>query len=439
VQNLSDSTSVCQPARLAIFNPDLATDSSDTRLTPEPVPSQKARKAKRKGKSAKPDTDFPLWLHPSGRWCRKIRRDGVTRWHYFGTDKQAALEKWLDEKDDLLAGRTPRVKSDGLLIGDPPSDPESATGLVNLFLTAKQKLVETGEISQRTFLDYKMTGQRLVDVFGWHKRVDDIAIDDLERLRTDIAKTRGLVALSNEIGRCRVIFKFAEDRRLIASPVPYRQNLAKPSKKSLRKERAAKGPRMFEAAEIRAMLSKASPTVKAFILLGINCGLGQSDLANMPRTAVNLETGWLYYPRPKTGVERRCWLWPQTVEALKVALEIRHEPKDPADSGLAFITNRGARWSRINQKGTIICSISGEFKKLLAALNINGHRSFYALRHSFETIGGGCRDQVAVNFCMGHVDNSMAAAYREKIDDDRLQAVAEHVRRWLFPQTPQQQ
>ncbi len=27
-----------------------------------------------------------------------------------------ALEKWLNEKDDLLAGRTPRVSGDGLTI-----------------------------------------------------------------------------------------------------------------------------------------------------------------------------------------------------------------------------------------------------------------------------------------------------------------------------------
>jgi hypothetical protein len=33
---------------------------------------------------------------------------------------------------------------------------------------------------------------------------------------------------------------------------------------------------------------------------------------------------------------------------------------------------------------------------------------------------------------MGHTDDSMAGIYRERIDDSRLVAVADHVHAWLF-------
>ena len=68
-------------------------------------------------------------------------------------------------------------------------------------------------------------------------------------------------------------------------------------------------------------------------------------------------------------------------------------------------------------------------------LNLGLYRrglGFYTLRHVTETIGGDCRDQVAVDHIMGHSRNDMASVYRERISDARLQAVVEHVRAWLF-------
>jgi integrase len=59
--------------------------------------------------------------------------------------------------------------------------------------------------------------------------------------------------------------------------------------------------------------------------------------------------------------------------------------------------------------------------------------NFYALRHTFETIGGEARDQVAVDHIMGHVRDDMASVYRERISDEQLRTVTDHVRAWLFP------
>ena len=78
--------------------------------------------------------------------------------------------------------------------------------------------------------------------------------------------------------------------------------------------------------------------------------------------------------------------------------------------------------------------VSKETAKLLKTLGLDRPGlNFYALRHTFETIGGEARDQVAVEHVMGHARDDMASAYRERISDERFKAVSDHVRAWLFP------
>jgi integrase len=138
----------------------------------------------------------------------------------------------------------------------------------------------------------------------------------------------------------------------------------------------------------------------------------------------------LNFPRPKTGINRRCSLWPETVEALREALGRRPEPKDGRHADLVFVTKYGGPWFT----NTPSNPLSHEMRKLLDALGVNGHRNFYALRHTFETIGGEAKDQVAVDAIMGHARDDMASVYRERVSDARLKAVTDHVRKWLFPE-----
>jgi integrase len=76
--------------------------------------------------------------------------------------------------------------------------------------------------------------------------------------------------------------------------------------------------------------------------------------------------------------------------------------------------------------------------KLVRRLGINGRKGlgFYTLRHTFRTVADEAKDQPACDFIMGHEGPHVAAVYRERISDDRLKAVTDHVRKWLFPPKP---
>src|SRR5690242_4618872 len=61
-------------------------------------------------KPSKPRPNFPLFPHATGRWAKKIRG----QMHCFGPwdDPDGALKKYLEQKDDLQAGRKPREAAD---------------------------------------------------------------------------------------------------------------------------------------------------------------------------------------------------------------------------------------------------------------------------------------------------------------------------------------
>jgi integrase len=378
----------------------------------------------------KPHKDFPLFPHATRRWAKKIRG----KLYYFGStvsdpSGDEALKKYLDQKDDLHAGRRPRLPGDGLTVRD----------LVNRFLTTKKRALEAGELSMPSWADYYAACERLVKVFDAGRLVEDLRPEDFEKLRVGFAKSWGLVRIGNEVNRVRIIFNYAFKNGLIDKPVLFGEFFKRPNRRTIRKDRAAKGLRMFEAAELRAMLKAANMPLKAMLLLGANCGFGNNDCGMLPKGALDLGQGWVNFPRPKTGIERRCPLWPETVQALREWLAMRPEPAKQEHAELVFLTARGGSWAKQgyfddNGKPKNISDnpISKETAKLLKELEINGHRSFYALRHTLETIGGEAKDQVAVDSIMGHAREDMATVYRERVSDERLKAVTDHVRAWLF-------
>jgi integrase len=399
--------------------------------------TRKGRPRKAAERPKKPYPDFPLTPHASGAWQKKIRG----KVHYFGRwakrlngrlvrvegdGWEQALQEYKAVADDLHAGRTLRGKADGLTVAD----------LCNRFLTAKLRKQTAGEIGPRMFQEYKEVTDLLVSAFGKTRLVDDLAADDFEGLRARMAERWGPVRLGNAITRVRSVFKYALDNGLLERPVRFGGEFRKPDKAVLRRHRAANGGRMLEAAELRRLIDAAPLPLRAMVLLGVNAGFGNHDVASLPTSALDLDAGWVDFPRPKNGIARRCPLWPETVAALRVALAERPAAKGPTDADLVFLQRSGRRWVRTTEKSRTD-NVSVHFCDLLKQCGVyRDGLSFYTLRHVFRTVADEARDPVAIDLIMGHSDPSMGGHYRERVEDGRLRAVAEHVRQWLFGEAP---
>jgi len=369
-------------------------------------------------KPAKPYPDYPLRWHPQGYWVKKIKG----RVHYFGErwgGWEAALDHYNRMAADLHAGREPTPE--GLTVND----------LCDLFLRNRETAVDAGEFAERSFRDYRRVGQMVADHFG-DREVESLRPMDYGELRATISTGRSVISTANLVRIARMIFRFAETEDLIDGRIKFGSQFSEPSACAKKKHRAAvrrvDGLRMFEPAEVRTLLYEAGPVWRAMIYLGINCGWGNTDLAQLTIRQVGPVVD---YPRPKTGETRRNVLWPETLAAVQLALESRPCPRTRSLEDHVFLTKTGREWVRTDAT-YVNDEVSKQFSKLLkrCGLKRNG-RGFYALRHTVVTVGEEIADKPAMSLILGHADSSMAASYRERIDDSRLQMISDHLLSWL--------
>ncbi len=381
-------------------------------------------------KPDKPD-GFPMHASGNGQWCKKIHG---RKW-YFGpwNDPDAALTRFNREFAQIVAGKDPRR------LGATGADSGRFTffEVAEAFLDVKDRAVRSGELHPKTFAEYQITAVKIAKVFGKSAIVEDLTPQDFQRLRDSYPEHWALKSVAKEIRHARMLFKFAADEQMIAAPLNFGQAFKEPRREALRKKSIQKkrehGLLMFTAPEVRQMIAASDPTWQALILLGVNCGFGNTDLSDLPIDVIDLQSGWIDYERAKTSTDRRCKLWPETIAAVDWVLQHRRQARSEADQGILFLTKYGNRYVRQNDKGTFLNAISGHFGKFLRdeglkRLGLN----FYSLRRTFATIGAETGLQIAVNYVMGHVDASIPGVYRQRVSDDQITTVTDHVRQWVF-------
>ncbi len=267
------------------------TSRSTTPATP------RTTKATRK---PKPKGTFPLFQHRNGQWAKKVNG----KLYYFGTDKDAALERWKAEMDHIMAGR-PVPRSDGT--------PQLAE-LGNVFHADCMQRVASGTLAKRSADEYERTIARMVDVFGRDSRPQHWTPMDFARLAEAFAQPvdrktairggikgpsvtrRSAVTVAGDIRRAKAFLNWCADSELIPPP-RYGRNFQPLSQREQRIIRSKTGRRDLAADDLRKILEHCSVWYKPIVMLGINGAIGNLDIAEMRLEQYDGE--WLDLPAVK--------------------------------------------------------------------------------------------------------------------------------------------
>lgn len=354
----------------------------------------KSDKKKRKTRSDK----FPLTLHKTGQYCKKIR--GKTC--YFGTDKQVAYQKYIGQASflHLNQGNKPPIEN-GL----------SIKILCNMYLDYQESRVSSGEIKLRQFFDQTRLLRPYVKFCGANSLASNSSTFELQSYRKKlIQEAKAANTINNHISAVKAMFNWAQDNEVLGSF---------PNLKAIKKITSSKTDKhIFSDVEIKKLLGFANNNMKAMILLGLNCGFGCTDCSELKWQNIDFESARVHFARTKTGVDRNLPLWQETMESLK---------RLPIVSDFIFVTNQGNKYVRIVKKrcidGTVKLlnynSVSKEFSRLLKDTGIKTERGvgFYTLRRTAATLAARSGDPFAVQRLLGHADLKMASVYVQDVSE----------------------
>ena len=392
-------------------------------------------------KPSKPRPDFVLFAHQNGQWCKKVKQV----LYYFGswsddpTGEQAESE-WHKRRAGIEAGldrlRVEAV-SGGWTLG----------ALTRKYLEVRNSDLLTGHLSDEQFKDYTRDLLAFAGLVGVNAQVEALTPEHFakyaDHLRNEpsqadpTARGLGPHAFKRTTANIKAMFKYAAGEGWIKLPAfgnSFKAPDTTPEGLALVKRRRGEKVEelIYEPNQIADVLRIARRTFKAMLLLGLNGGMGPSDIARLEWADIDFGSGRLSTYRGKTGMRREFFLWKKTRRAL-LAL--------PRKGELVFYTRNGkpyVRRERVMKDGRVskirvTNAITGPFKELLKRAGVSG-LTFYNLRHTYRTHADNCVDTAAVDRTMGHALKGAARSYRRKpLELIRLKRVAKVVYKRVFP------
>jgi len=366
------------------------------------------KSTKRKKRSDK----FPLTLHPTGQYCKKIR--GKIR--YFGTDKKKALERYLAQATYLHGSQS--------LMQEVSNGKMPLKQLCDLYLQYQHSRLLAGAITPKHYNNDIGSLGKLTSFLGPGCKIESISTLDLQNYKRKLQSVYSVSRQNLHIGIMKAMFHWAR-RNDVLETIPNIDAISKG--KTLHKEMYT-----FNSKQIKKLLSAADVKMQAMIWLGLNCGFGCTDCGKLKWKDLDLKNGRVRFPRNKTGVGRNFPLWPETIQALKEL---------PRSGPLVLCNSQGQPWVttviKTNGNGkreyTPVNRVTPTFSRLMKKVRMQVPKGtgFYALRRTAATMAARSGDPFAVQRLLGHVDLTMATRYVQDVSE-QTDRVIENSRKYII-------
>jgi integrase len=351
------------------------------------------RDSNRKTRSDK----FPLTLHPTGQYCKKIRG----HIYYFGSDKKEALQSYLDQAIFLHGyDNNSQISANGNML---------LKQLCDMYLKYQHTKLLAKNLSARHYNDQIGSLNKLMDFLGESCKIKNISTLSLQNYKRRLQKHYGSVCRLNlHISIMKAMFHWARKNDILKN-IPNIDAISRG--KVIHQDRFT-----FSSEQIKKLLVFSDIKMKAMIWLGLNCGFGCTDCACLKWTDLDLDNARVKLSRRKTGIYRDLPLWPETIASLQ---------KIPRKGSFVFYTNRCNPYIqtlvKIDMNGaekyTTLNLITTKFSRLIKKTGINVPKGtgFYSLRRTAATIAARSGDPFAVQRLLGHADLTMATRYVQDV------------------------
>lgn len=354
---------------------------------------------------------FPLNPRADGRFQKRI--DGTL--HYFTGNRAEAIAQYNAVKDDLYAGRVPKIAAELI-------HKVKVKDIANRCLRQKERDRDAGRISEgwykkfaaalARFLAYRISGVRFSRRL-WH----NVGPEDFGEYARYLHGKLGVHAFNRERSCIAAMFNMAFDYGWMDKPMRLGKAFAK---RPAADARATRKDWLLTPAAIAALYRAAPVQLRAMILLGLNGGFGPGDCAGLPMDKSYIEQARIRFRRPKNHIPRDMPIWPETIKAIRAVIAHRQ------DDLLVFRTKYGNPWTAN--------SIAHEFAKLCknSLVSLPKGVGLNSCRHTFATFANELQDRDAYKRLMGRkIADGIDETYVDAIFLPRLKRVVNHVRHRL--------